>query len=165
MYALRRTSHHGGETTTVATTLHIHSLSKTFPGQVALNDVALDIEEGEVHALVGQNGSGKSTLIKILAGFHQPDANFVVTMRGHDFAMGSAVAAHDDAAPARTDRTAAAAAAAAAASAGATTAAAAEQWDGGLDPELRTTGRAAGRTAGRASIGGRARSRSCRRGG
>ena len=48
MYALRRTSHHGGETTTVATTLHIHSLSKTFPGQVALNDVALDIEEGEV---------------------------------------------------------------------------------------------------------------------
>ena len=55
--------------------LHIHSLSKTFPGQVALRDVALDIEEGEIHALVGQNGSGKSTLIKILAGFHQPDAN------------------------------------------------------------------------------------------
>ena len=79
----------------MATTLHIHSLSKTFPGQVALNDVALDIEEGEVHALVGQNGSGKSTLIKILAGFHQPDANFIVTMRGHDFAMGSAVAAHE----------------------------------------------------------------------
>ena len=41
----------------MATKLHIHSLSKTFPGQVALNDVALDIEEGEVHALVGQNGS------------------------------------------------------------------------------------------------------------
>ena len=79
----------------MATTLHIHSLSKTFPGQVALNDVALNIEEGEVHALVGQNGSGKSTLIKILAGFHQPDANFVVTMRGHDFAMGSAAAAHE----------------------------------------------------------------------
>jgi len=78
----------------VTTTLHIHSLSKTFPGQVALNDAALDIEEGEVHALVGQNGSGKSTLIKILAGFHQPDANYVVTMRGHDFEMGSAHAAH-----------------------------------------------------------------------
>ena len=78
----------------MAITLHIHSLSKTFPGQMALNDVALDIEEGEVHALVGQNGSGKSTLIKILAGFHQPDANYVVTMRGHDFLMGNAAAAH-----------------------------------------------------------------------
>jgi len=79
----------------MATTLHIHSLSKTFPGQVALRDAALDIEEGEVHALVGQNGSGKSTLIKILAGFHQPDANYVVTMRGADFKMGEAAAAHE----------------------------------------------------------------------
>ena len=75
-------------------TLHIHSLSKTFPGQVALRDVALDIEEGEIHALVGQNGSGKSTLIKILAGFHQPDANHVVTMRGAEFEIGNAAAAH-----------------------------------------------------------------------
>ncbi|MBU3703704.1 MAG: sugar ABC transporter ATP-binding protein, partial [Ilumatobacteraceae bacterium] len=75
-------------------TLHIHSLSKTFPGQVALRDAALDVEEGEIHALVGQNGSGKSTLIKILAGFHQPDANFVVTMRGADFEIGNAAAAH-----------------------------------------------------------------------
>ena len=79
----------------MATTLHIHSLSKTFPGQVALRDVAFDMEEGEVHALVGQNGSGKSTLIKVLAGFHQPDANHVVTMRGNAFEIGDAEAAHD----------------------------------------------------------------------
>ncbi|MEY3640533.1 MAG: high-affinity D-ribose transport protein superfamily, atp bind [Actinomycetota bacterium] len=78
----------------MGSTLHIHSLSKTFPGQVALRDVALDIEEGEIHALVGQNGSGKSTLIKILAGFHQPDANHVVTMRGAHFEIGNAAAAH-----------------------------------------------------------------------
>ena len=78
----------------MATTLHIHSLSKTFPGQVALRDAALEIDEGEVHALVGQNGSGKSTLIKILAGFHQPDPSYVVTMRGVDFEIGNAAAAH-----------------------------------------------------------------------
>jgi ribose transport system ATP-binding protein len=57
----------------VAAVLRIEHLSKTFPGQVALNDVSVSVEAGRVHALVGQNGSGKSTLIKVLAGFHQPD--------------------------------------------------------------------------------------------
>jgi ribose transport system ATP-binding protein len=59
----------------VTEALRVEHLSKTFPGQVALVDVSVTVEAGEVHALVGQNGSGKSTLIKVLAGYHQPDAD------------------------------------------------------------------------------------------
>jgi len=53
--------------------LHLADLSKTFGGQKALDQVALEVRQGEVHGLLGQNGSGKSTLIKVLAGFHPPD--------------------------------------------------------------------------------------------
>jgi ribose transport system ATP-binding protein len=56
----------------MGTLLKIHELTKIFPGQVALDDVDLEIQTGSTHALVGQNGSGKSTLIKVLCGFHQP---------------------------------------------------------------------------------------------
>lgn len=52
--------------------LRIDRVSKAFPGQVALDNVDLDVTAGSTHALVGQNGSGKSTLIKILCGYHEP---------------------------------------------------------------------------------------------
>lgn len=53
--------------------LDIRTVSKTFPGLRALDDVSFTVSRGEIVALVGQNGSGKSTLVKILSGFHDPD--------------------------------------------------------------------------------------------
>lgn len=53
--------------------LELREITKTFPGVVALDSVHLDIEEGEVHVLVGENGAGKSSLIKILCGIYYPD--------------------------------------------------------------------------------------------
>jgi ribose transport system ATP-binding protein len=69
-------------------------LSKTFPGQVALNDIDIAIDAGRTHALVGQNGSGKSTFIKVLAGYHQPDEGSEAELNGATFALGDGEAAH-----------------------------------------------------------------------
>jgi ribose transport system ATP-binding protein len=74
--------------------LRIEKLSKTFPGQVALSEVTLTVEAGEVHAFVGQNGSGKSTLIKVLAGYHQPDNNGAqASVNGSPLTLGDGAAA------------------------------------------------------------------------
>ena len=54
------------------TILRLEHVSKLFPGVIALNDVSLEVRQGEVHALVGENGAGKSTLIKTLTGYHKP---------------------------------------------------------------------------------------------
>jgi len=46
------------------------SITKTFPGVKALDNVNLQVEEGEIHALVGENGAGKSTLMNVLSGIY-----------------------------------------------------------------------------------------------
>jgi ABC-type sugar transport system ATPase subunit len=53
--------------------LQARGLSKSFGHVRALENVDVDVFEGEVLAIVGDNGAGKSTLIKILSGVHQPD--------------------------------------------------------------------------------------------
>ena len=46
------------------------NITKTFPGVKALDNVNLQVEEGEIHALVGENGAGKSTLMNVLSGVY-----------------------------------------------------------------------------------------------
>ena len=55
------------------TRLEMHGVSKSFGATVALDDVDLLVEAGQVHALVGENGAGKSTLMKVLSGAHPAD--------------------------------------------------------------------------------------------
>src|SRR5262245_4810671 len=54
--------------------LRMERIDKSFPGVVALRAVDLELQRGEVLALLGENGAGKSTLIKILGGAIRPDA-------------------------------------------------------------------------------------------
>lgn len=50
--------------------LEMKNITKQFPGVKALDNVNLQVEEGEIHALVGENGAGKSTLMNVLSGIY-----------------------------------------------------------------------------------------------
>ncbi|HEY1944004.1 MAG TPA: sugar ABC transporter ATP-binding protein [Roseiarcus sp.] len=57
--------------------LKMTGVSKSFPGVRALEDVHLEVREGEIHALLGENGAGKSTLLKILSGAQPADSGAI----------------------------------------------------------------------------------------
>lgn len=58
--------------------LELRNLSKRFGGVVATDDVTLEIERGEVHALIGPNGAGKTTLIAQISGMLPTDEGRIV---------------------------------------------------------------------------------------
>jgi ABC-type uncharacterized transport system ATPase subunit len=54
--------------------LELREISKAFPGVLANDHVNIDLQEGEIHTLLGENGAGKTTLMNILYGLYKPDA-------------------------------------------------------------------------------------------
>jgi simple sugar transport system ATP-binding protein len=65
--------------------LQLSSISKSFGGVRALQDVSLAIDAGKIYTLVGENGCGKSTLIKIIAGVYTADEG-TITIDGTPYA-------------------------------------------------------------------------------
>ncbi len=68
--------------------LELRSISKRFPGVLANDQINLTLEEGEIHALLGENGAGKTTLMNILYGLYQPDEGEIL-VRGEKISVHS----------------------------------------------------------------------------
>lgn len=57
--------------------LEFNTISKSFPGVIALDTISLSVQEGSIHGIVGENGAGKSTLLKILSGVYAPGSGSI----------------------------------------------------------------------------------------
>ena len=61
-----------------APVLRVTAMRRRFGGVLAVDDVSLDLAEGELHAVIGPNGAGKTTLIHLLSGALRPSAGTIV---------------------------------------------------------------------------------------
>ncbi len=58
--------------------IEMQKITKTYRGAVAVKDIDFDLQQGEIHALLGENGAGKSTLTKIMAGVVNPTSGVML---------------------------------------------------------------------------------------
>ena len=58
--------------------LRARGVTRRFGGLVAVNDVSLDVRQGEVVGIIGPNGAGKTTLFSLLSGFQKLDAGEIL---------------------------------------------------------------------------------------
>jgi general nucleoside transport system ATP-binding protein len=67
-----------------ASILRLDGITKHFGAVAALSGVSLSVDQGQIHALLGENGAGKSTLCNLIFGVHQPDSGSM-TIEGEPF--------------------------------------------------------------------------------
>ncbi len=72
--------------------LDLQGIGKAYGATIAVRRVSLDIEAGEIHALLGENGAGKSTIVKVLSGIVAPDSG-TLTLDGRAYAPADPMAA------------------------------------------------------------------------
>jgi len=72
----------------LGTILQLENITKVFDGLVVNDHISLDIQEGEIHALLGENGAGKTTLMNILYGLYHPDDG-EIQLRGEPVRLSS----------------------------------------------------------------------------
>lgn len=66
--------------------IEMNEIRKEFPGIVANDDITLQVQKGEIHALLGENGAGKSTLMNVLFGLYQPEQG-TIKVKGEKVAV------------------------------------------------------------------------------
>src|SRR5690606_14401066 len=78
--------------TAIDAPLELRGITKSFGAVTAIHNFDLQVEPGEIVALVGDNGAGKSTLMKIIAGVYQPSGGEIL-LRGQKVSLADASAA------------------------------------------------------------------------